>query len=166
MFCCGSSGDVLLRCIVFLYPQPSAAQNSSIWVSSTHTHHTQCINHVHILSHSAQCDIYVNKLKSVLDMRARLKALPPSPHNTITVAQDKSHEKNVCLKRRTEFMIASCGDLSTHFNAKTILRHTSILGSCWTPRPYSLKAMPLHFNDPWHLLQSKTNSSVRTLAAH
>ena len=99
-------------------------------------------------------------------MRARLKALPPSPHNTITVAQDESHEKNVCIKRRTEFMIASCGDLSTHFNAKTILRHTSRLGSRWTPPPHSLKPMPLHLYDPWHLFQSKTNSSLRTLAAH
>jgi len=33
MFCCGSVGDALLGCIVFLHPRPSAAQNRSIWVS-------------------------------------------------------------------------------------------------------------------------------------
>jgi len=36
-------------------------------------------------------------------------------------------------------MIASCGDPSTHFIAKTILRHSYRLGSRWTP-PFVLFA--------------------------
>ena len=87
-------------------------------------------------------------------------------HKIITGAQDESREKNVCLKRSTEFTIASCGDPSTHFIAKTILRHSYRLGSRWTPPTNSLKPMPIHFYEPWHIFHSKTNSSLRTLAAH
>ena len=55
---------------------------------------------------------------SPLPISTTLPPLIPPPTHSITVAKDESHEKNVCLKRSTEFMIASSGDPSTHFNAK------------------------------------------------